>query len=290
VLAAVVVVPYEVIVLAATGAGPFAQGKLGFGTSTLLLAIGTFLVTPLISALHAHGVLDVRDGNQPRLGPITRRALAALPTVSAAVIISWLGIAAGFIALVVPGVLLSLRWSVVSQVAALEGKGWTEALSRSRELTRTHYPHIFGLFLLAGVIATLPFSLVGLAFGHSTTNAASFLVGTALQILLRSFTALATALLYFDLSARFQAEPNRPVVEPGPSDATALSGRTVEPTGHPLDPDSYSDEDRPRGWYVDPGAPWKMRYWAADGKPGWSRRTAKTPKQTLAGWHKVNDR
>lgn len=56
VLAAGVIVPYEVIVLAAYGAGPFAHGSLGFGSSSLLTLIGLALVGPLVSALHAHAV------------------------------------------------------------------------------------------------------------------------------------------------------------------------------------------------------------------------------------------
>ena len=63
----------------------------------------------------------------------------------------------------------------------------------------------------------------------------------------------------------------------------------VEPIGHPLDPDSYSDEDRAPGWYVVPESPWKMRYWLG-GEEGWSGRTTKTPKQTLDGWWKDKGR
>ena len=83
-------------------------------------SLDSFLIGPLISALHVRAVRDIRDGDRPRLASIAPRALAVLPVVSAAVIISTLGIFAGFIALIVPGILLSLRWSVVAQAAALE--------------------------------------------------------------------------------------------------------------------------------------------------------------------------
>jgi hypothetical protein len=92
-----------------------------------------------------------------------------------------------------------------------------------------------------------------------------------------SFTALATALLYFDLTAHTR--------EAGvPEPFRTVSGRDVPPTGHPFDPTSWSDEDRPRGWYVDPEEPSRMRYWGADGAGEWSTRTAKTPRATLAEW------
>ena len=75
VLAAGVIVPYEVIVLAATGAGPFAHGSLGFGTSTLLTLIGLGLIGPLVSTLHVHAVSEMSEGRKPRLVSVARRGL-----------------------------------------------------------------------------------------------------------------------------------------------------------------------------------------------------------------------
>ncbi|HVS99423.1 MAG TPA: hypothetical protein VHE08_02815 [Solirubrobacterales bacterium] len=290
VLAAAVVVPYEVIVLLATGVGPFTHARVNFGVSWLLIATDSFLVTPLVSALHVHAVDDVRAGQRPALASVARRGVVTLPVVSAAAIISWLGIFAGLIALIVPGIMLMLRWSVVAQAAALEDESWTDALRRSTELSHDRYWHVFWVLVIAGLVGFIPNLLLGHVFGHTTTTAGSFVAGTALNVLIRSFTALATALLYFDLSTRLRTEPSRRSHMPPPLLSDAPSHRAVEPTGHPLDPDSYAEEDRPPGWYVDPDKPWRMRYWAADGEPGWSKRTAKTPKRTLAGWHKVNDR
>lgn len=59
---------------------------------------------------------------------------------------------------------------------------------------------------------------------------------------------------------------------------------TEEHTGHSLDPDVYTDESRPAGWYVDPNQPAVMRYWHADPHRQWSERTAKTPKKAQAEW------
>jgi hypothetical protein len=281
-LAFAVVVPYELIVLLATGTGPLGGRNLSFPTTMVLLAIEYFLITPLVSALHVHAVDDVRDGRTPTLGSVARRGLITLPVVVAAAIISSLGIAAGFLALFVPGVVFTLRWFVVAQAAALEDGSWTDALHRSHKLTDDHYGHLFGLWLLLGIIGGAPFYILGIAFGHSTTTPASFVVGVAVAVLLRSYAALATALAYFDLKARL-----RVAHKAGPVRYEPRSGRTVPPTGHPLDPDSWSDEERPAGWYIDPGAPEKMYYWVADGGKTWSKRSAKTPKDTLATWREV---
>lgn len=275
-----VVVPYEVIVLLATGRGPLG-GQTSFGTGLLLLAIESFLITPLVSALHVHAVDDVREGHDPTIGSVARRGLLTVPVVVAAAIISSLGIALGFLALVVPGIFLTLRWAVVAQAAALEGESWVDALRRSRELTDKNYLHILGLVLLIGLIGGGVTYAVGIPFSNSHVTALSFIVGVTVVIFVRSFSALATALLYFDLKARLRLAP---AAGSAREESEAFSRRAVPPTGHPLDPASWSDDDRPRGWYVDPEKPEQMRYWLADGAGVWSRRRAKTPKATLAEW------
>jgi hypothetical protein len=119
VLAAAVIVPYEVIALAATGTGNFSRAGTSFGTQLLLTLLSWFLIASLVSALHVNAVAEVRQDRDPRLGSVARQGLRVLPVVAAATIASSLGIALGLLALVVPGVILMLRWVVVSQAADL---------------------------------------------------------------------------------------------------------------------------------------------------------------------------
>lgn len=207
VLAAGVIVPYEVIVLAATGAGPFAHGSLSFGVSSLLTLIESALVGPLVSALHVHAVSEVSEGREPHLLPVARRGLQVLPVVAAAEIIAGLGIFLGFLALIVPGIVLSLRWYVVAQAAAVEHEGWLPALRRSRQLTAGHYWHLVVFAIYVGLITIVPTLLIGFAFGHKTTTVASFVIGVALQVFTWSLGALAAALMYFDLRIRLDLAP-----------------------------------------------------------------------------------
>lgn len=285
VLAGVVVVPYELISLVGRPDGPLhgiAQFLVGIG-----LSIGEFaLVIPLVSALHLFAVEDLREGREPELGSVLRRGLASLRVISLAVLLSWLGIIAGFLALIVPGVLLAIRWAVVAQTGALEATSWRNALDRSAGLTEKHREHVFWLFALILLITAAPDVIHIIVFG-TTTTVGSVVVGTAFEVVTSSFTALAIAFLFYDLRARFRTAPVFSSAGP-PAPPTlrprSSSGRVVPPSGHPLDPASWSDEDRPAGWYVDPDAPWNMRFWAADGAGVWSKRTAKTPKATLAEW------
>src|SRR5262249_983098 len=106
VLAAVVLVPYALVVLAAPGRHPGYASHVG-GTAEVVLATLPFiLINPLVSALHVHAVSDVREGRVPRIGDVAMRGLRVLPVVVAAAIMSTLGIALGLVALIVPGVIL----------------------------------------------------------------------------------------------------------------------------------------------------------------------------------------
>src|ERR1700710_1017651 len=66
--AAIVVVPYQLIVLAITGTGPFTPSHLGFFGSKGLLLANSFIVVPLISALHVQAVREVGEGGRPTFG------------------------------------------------------------------------------------------------------------------------------------------------------------------------------------------------------------------------------
>jgi hypothetical protein len=266
VLAAGVIVPYELIALAATGTGAFSRANTSFGTQLLLTLADWVLVTPLVSALHVHAVAEVRHSREPRICPVARQGLRALPIVAAATIVSWLGITAGFFLLIVPGVILWLRWAVVAQTAATEHEGWLPALRRSRRLAEGHYGHIAAFLIMVGVIATVPFIVGGIAFGHHSVAAAPFLTGLAIRVLTASFAALAGALLYYDLLARSEEEPQ-------PADAQ----RTA------FDPRTYSDDDRPKGWYVDPASPTRMKHWGGAEQPEWTG-TTRTPRKIKREW------
>jgi len=216
ILAAGVVVPYWLIVLAATGAGPFSQSELAGGVSLLLTLIATAVVDPLVSALHVHAVEEVEEGRTPRLGPVARRGLMVLPMVAAAVIMSWLAFAGGLLLLVLPGIYVFFRLTVTAQAAAIERQGWLPALRRSWALTEGNLLHVAFFFVCVSLITLPP----GLLLNHvlrGETTALTFIAGTAWQVLVISFDALATAVLYFDLRARrlraaeeFKAISNRP--------------------------------------------------------------------------------
>jgi hypothetical protein len=223
VLAAGVVVPFELCVLAITGKGPLAK-HVPLSTSIVLIALETGLVVPLISSFHMHAVKLVGEGERPRVPPVVRSGLGVLPVVAAADIMSSLGIYLGLLALILPGVVLLVRWAVVAQSAAVEHEGWQDALSRSGQLTSQRPWHVSGLILVVTLISVGAGRGISAAVSGGSAGAASVAIGIAERSLLLSFDALALALLYYDLCAgeALPASPRR---------SAANGSEDAEPSG-----------------------------------------------------------
>lgn len=205
-LALAVVAPYELGVLAVTGAGPLGGRNASPGTVVTLFLFDVALVGPLISALHVHAVVTIGRHEQPHLLDVASRGIRVLPVVAAAEIVAGIGIGLGLFAFVVPGIILLIRWAVVAQVAAIEGTDWLGALRRSLELTRNNSLHVFAVLVLTTAV-NLGVSEIGLAIAGTKTRPLEVVLGIAVVTLTRSFAALSTAILFFDLLARKAISP-----------------------------------------------------------------------------------
>lgn len=267
-LAAGVIVPYELVVLAVTGSGQASGEEVSIAVGAPLALAFWFLITPLVSSLHVHAVTEVKYGREPRIGAVALHGLKVLPVVAAAAIVSTIGIGLGFAALIIPGVILMLRWAVVAQTAAIEHEGWLPALRRSADLTDGHYMHVFVFIVVTTVIAAVPAVLAGILIGFESTSAGAIVVAVVLSVITASFVALAYALLYYDLLARWEPE------------VAPQTGGEQRGTWNPL---AYSDGDRPKGWYIDPGNPRRMTHWGGPELPEWNGET-RTPRKIQRAW------
>jgi hypothetical protein len=195
-LAAIVVVPYEVVVALLT------HGKAGLSLSSeaVLLLVGLALINPCVAALQVQALVSIGAGDRLDLADVIRRGLVVLPVVAAADIVAGIGIAIGALIFVIPGVILAIRWAVVAPVAALERTDWPTALRRSGQLARHNYWRILGILVVVAVVNELPAGLTRSPSSLGTTIAA-IVVAT----IVHSFITLIVNILYFDLRARAAA-------------------------------------------------------------------------------------
>lgn len=200
-LALSVVAPYTLIVVAATGSTPLGESNASAETILILSIVAFALVGPLVSVLHVHALALLGEQGEARLGAVYARALRVLGVAAAAQIIAGIGIFAGLLAFVIPGIVLAVRLGVVAQVAAIERSDWIGALRGSLALTRGLWVHVFGAVAVAGVF-DFALNQAGSAVAGSHTHVQQVVLAIGVGTIAQSFSATIAAILYFDLRAR----------------------------------------------------------------------------------------
>ena len=145
--------------------------------------------------------------SKPARHPSISQCQSYFPLLAASIITGIL-IVLGFIALVVPGVILALMFSLVYPALMLEGTGVLGSLSRSRELVSNRWLKTFGLLLLLGIIVAIlngVFVLIASPFG-----VVSPLISGILTALITPIFAIAITLYYYSMKARTLPLPPPP--------------------------------------------------------------------------------
>lgn len=145
-------------------------------------------------------VQDVQDGRRDHsVGQLLRSVEPVFWPLVAVSILFGIGVAIGFVLLIVPGLILLVMWSVVAPVTVLERPGVWAAFGRSRVIVRGNGWNVFGVIVILSVIVVLVSIAVGViasglgSFGHSV-------VQWAVNSAIAPVTALSASVLYFSLT------------------------------------------------------------------------------------------
>lgn len=195
------------------------------GASATSLALGTVVIPPLVTALHVVVVQALARGEEPTVGAALRLAAPRLPAALGAVVLYSIGVALGLVALIVPGVWLSVRWYFAAQAAVVDGLGPVDALRRSAEVVETRWWRTFGVLLAFGLLV----GIFGAVIGAVVRSVDDGVIYTSAQVLLQagllSLTAIFGTLLFFDSRLRAHvswqgppppspSEPEHPIQPP----------------------------------------------------------------------------
>src|SRR5262249_23652453 len=121
--------------LSALASAAASGGARAFWTFVAIVVaiIGYFWVQAALVGL----VRDVRGGRADRtIGETYRAVQPRLPAVIVAGILAGIGIAIGFVLLIIPGLYLLTIWSMLVPVIVIEERSAGEAFTRSREVVR----------------------------------------------------------------------------------------------------------------------------------------------------------
>ena len=144
-------------------------------------------------------VADVRDGRRDAsAGTLLRAATPVLGQLILVGFVAAVGIVIGFIFVIVPGLILITVWSVAAPVVVLERPPGLGALRRSRELVRGNGWRVFGVIFVLTILVSLVAGGVELA-AESAGSGAGLAVRVVVSVLTAPISALAQAVLYFEL-------------------------------------------------------------------------------------------
>jgi hypothetical protein len=258
-VAAIVVIPVEVGVLG-IGLGWLWEGydsSRPLGDTAVAGFAQLLLVTPLVTAMVVHVLVETAGGRPPAVGSALRFGFEAFGAVFLAVVLAWLGVLVGIVAFIVPGLICLVRWSVVPQTVVVEGQRGGAALRRSWELVTGRSWWVFGVVLVLNLVASVLAGIVTIPASYLADSADAQGLVLAGAILGQLFTvplvALGTTLLFFSLRAG--PGPGR-----SPHTMPQRQASVFDPITHeesvpaaPPDPDDPWERRRREGWEP-PGA------------------------------------
>lgn len=177
--------------------------------SLVVIIVGYFWIQGVLVVLTA----DVRDGVcDHSFGELFARVRPSLAPLILAGVLAGIGIVIGFLLLVVPGLYLLTRWSLIAPALIIEKLSATRSFTRSHELVKGRAWPVFGLLVLLLVINVVVSAIIVLSAAAIFGEFAGSWIGTAVaNTLITPFIAIATTLVYFRLAR--SVNPTEPATE-----------------------------------------------------------------------------
>ena len=170
------------------------------GALAIIAAVVSVVLTTFYQGMVVRLVADVQDGRRDSsVGELLSGVSPVVVPLFAVSLLAGLGIAFGFVLLIVPGLFLMTIWAVVAPVIVLERPGVFAAFGRSRELVRGHGWTVLGALVLVFLIviaAAIVAGIVGVALGGGVGEA---IAGWVLNALVQPLAAVTATVIYFAL-------------------------------------------------------------------------------------------
>jgi hypothetical protein len=194
---------------AALAAGP----AHGMRLLLTLLALALPVVgTSLVQGALIEAVDDEHEGIAPSsVASLYRTAWAKIGALVGVALLTGLGVGLGCLLLLVPGIVLAVRWSLAVPVVMLEHATPRTAMRRSREIVHGHGWSVFRVLLNVGIITGLLSLLIRFAaiaiVGGDHRSLATWVGVTFGGALATPYMSHALSVLYYRL-----VQPERPLI------------------------------------------------------------------------------
>ena len=176
--------------------------------------------------------------------------LPFLGTVIIASILAGIGIAIGFVLIIVPGLILLTFWSLIVPSIVIGGEGVFGSFRKSWRTVRGYAWHVFGTYVLVFLILIVFDIVIGLILLFLPVVARNAISSIISGTLVAPFLALVVTLIYYRLTAAHEA---RGGAGAGPV-AAGRAGRHVSGAGHPARCGPPAGDGLPRAGFCLPRA------------------------------------
>src|SRR5947209_9847380 len=118
-------------------------------SASISLAVLFVALSVLYQGMVVKLVQDVQDGRRNHsAGDLLRSVEPVFWRLLAVSLLAGVGVAVGFVLLIIPGLVLLVIWAVVAPVTVLERPGVFAAFGRSRDLVRGNGWNVFGVLVV----------------------------------------------------------------------------------------------------------------------------------------------
>lgn len=195
----------------------------------LIIAALATIATYWFQGMVVEAAQDILDGRRDHtVGSLLRSVTPVIGPLIVVGILAGIAIGIGLILLIVPGLFLLTIWAVVAPVVVLERKSALESFGRSRELVRGNGWQVFGVIVVLFLLQLIVTQVVqAIADGISDSFASYAVADLIVRLLVAPLSALAAAVLYFELRGR---------KEGADADALTAPATATSPTGGPPPP------------------------------------------------------
>jgi hypothetical protein len=162
---------------------------LGFVISMVLSYVVTGLMT--------YSVLEQLRGRSPSASASISYGLSRAGPLHAAAIFTGILVGGAMLMLIIPGIILAVRWALIAPVVIAEKD--VDPRSRSAELTAGHRWGLFGLLFLLATAGAVLGAVSRTIVGQSVTFVSQLLGQTLPQALILSFSAALYSVIYYQL-------------------------------------------------------------------------------------------
>lgn len=163
---------------------------------TIFTAYGDFLVEGAITVDAQH---HEEVGEPPSLRQLLRKTKPHALTLVGATLIYSVAIALGLFLLVIPGLIVLVRWSVIVPVIVIEGRNVRESFRRSNELVRGHSWTVLWTLLIIFLISAFVQTGFDNLLYALPEFVASWLGHFFVSVITAPYVAHALAVIYFRL-------------------------------------------------------------------------------------------